>query len=122
MVDMKSIQEQKDNMFMMEGYVIPFLNQFEVIDCSTGGQELEYVLIENTKENVEKLNEFLCTVNNWAMVSPMFLCPVMNEFLRHCRSEGEDTLDLAYLVYNYLNIKTDWLWFGTEKKEWVIRY
>lgn len=117
----KEAQEQKDAIFMLEGYVIPFLNDFEVIDCGACGEELEYVSIRETKENIRKLNEFLCTVNCWAMISPKFLCPAMGEFLTHCHAEGDGTLDLAYLVYNYLNIKTDYLWFGTAERKWIVR-
>ena len=121
MIDANQIQKQKDEMFRLEVQVIPFLNQFEVLECSASGEELEYVLIPKTEENVQKLNEFLCTVNCWAMIAPRFLCPAMGEFLEYCHAEGAETLDLAYLVYNYLNINTDWLWFGTAERKWVIR-
>lgn len=41
--------------------------------------------------------------------------------LEYCRLEDAGTLDLAYLVYNYLNINTDHLWFGTAERKWVVR-
>ena len=121
MIDANQIHKQKDEMFRLEVQVIPFLNQFEVLECSASGEELEYVLIPKTEENVQKLNEFLCTINCWAMIAPRFLCPAMGEFLEYCHAEGAETLDLAYLVYNYLNINTNWLWFGTAERKWVIR-
>lgn len=117
----KQVQKQKDGMLMFEAYVLPFLNQFEVLECSASGEELEYVVIRETKENVQKLNEFLCTINCWDMIAPGFLCPAMGEFLEYCRLEDAGTLDLAYLVYNYLNINTDHLWFGTAERKWVVR-
>ncbi|PHL75804.1 hypothetical protein, partial [Enterococcus faecium] len=118
MIDAKQVQKQKDGMLMFEAYVLPFLNQFEVLECSASGEELEYVVIRETKENVQKLNEFLCTINCWDMIAPGFLCPAMGEFLEYCRLEDAGTLDLAYLVYNYLNINTDHLWFGTAERKW----
>lgn len=119
MIDANQIQKQKDEMFRLEVQVIPFLNQFEVLDCSVIGEELEYVLIPETAENVKKLNEFLCFMNHWAIV-PEHYAPAMREFLEHCRMENAGTLDLAYLVYNYLNINTDWLWFGTAERKWLV--
>ena len=121
MIDAKQVQKQKDGMLMFEAYVLPFLHQFEVLECSASGEELEYVVIRETKENVQKLNEFLCTINCWDMIAPGFLCPAMGEFLEYCRLEDAGTLDLAYLVYNYLNINTDHLWFGTAERKWVVR-
>lgn len=120
MIDANQIQKQKDEMFRLEVQVIPFLNQFEVLDCSVVGEELEYVLIPETAENVKKLNEFLCFMNYWTIV-PEHYAPAMREFLEYCRMEDAGTLDLAYLVYNYLNINTDWLWFGTAERKWVVR-
>ncbi|EOL42018.1 hypothetical protein [Enterococcus phoeniculicola] len=120
MINSNLLKKQKNETFMLESYVIPFLNQFEVLDSSVTGGELEYVLISETAENVQKLNEFLCTVNCWAMISPRFLCPTMSEYLTYCRMEDAGTLDLAYLVYNFLNINTDYLWFGTAERKWIL--
>ena len=33
MIDAKQVQKQKDGMLMFEAYVLPFLNQFEVLEC-----------------------------------------------------------------------------------------
>lgn len=120
MIDANQIQKQKDEMFRLEAQVIPFLNQFEVLDCSASGEKLECVLIPETAENVQKLNEFLCFMNHWAIV-PEHYAPAICEFLEYCHAEGAGTLDLAYMVYNYLNINTDWLWFGTAERKWVVR-
>ena len=92
-------------MFRLEVQVIPFLNQFEVLECSASREELECVLIPETAENIQKLNEFLCFMNYWAIV-PEHYAPAICEFLEYCHAEGAGTLDLAYLVYNYLNINT----------------
>lgn len=99
MIDANQIQKQKDEMFRLEAQVIPFLNQFEVLECSASGEELECVLIPETTENVQKLNEFLCFMNHWAIV-PEHYAPAIGEFLEYCHAEGAGTLDLAYLVYN----------------------
>lgn len=119
MINSNLLKKQKNEMFTLESYVIPFLNQFEVLDSSVTGGELEYVLISETAENVQKLNEFLCTVNCWALI-PEHYAPAMREFLEYCRMEDAGTLDLAYLVYNFLNINTDYLWFGTAERKWIL--
>lgn len=119
-LDDTNLEEMEKNSMLKE-YIIPFLNEFDVIDCGAGGEELEYVSILENEENIRKLNEFLCTVNCWAMISPRFLCPAMGEFLKYCHAEGEGTLDLAYLIYNYLEVQTDHLWFGTKEKKWIVR-
>ncbi len=64
MIDVNQVQKQKDEIFRIEAQVIPFLNQFEVSDYFGSGEELEYVLIPETAENVQKLNEFLCFMNH----------------------------------------------------------
>lgn len=117
--DVNQLQKQKDEMFRLEAQVIPFLNQFEVLDCSVSGEELEYVLIPETAENVRKLNEFLYFMNHWAIV-PEHYSPAMREFLEYCRMEDAGTLDLAYLVYNYLDINTDYLGFSSIEKKWIV--
>ncbi|WP_227740503.1 hypothetical protein [Enterococcus faecium] len=80
MIDAKQVQKQKDGMLMFEAYVLPFLNQFEVLECSASGEELEYVVIRETKENVQKLNEFLCTINCWDMIAPGFYVQLWENF------------------------------------------
>ncbi|WP_233619081.1 MULTISPECIES: hypothetical protein [unclassified Enterococcus] len=48
MIDTKIAKKYKDEMFKVEAQVILFLNQFEVLECSASGEELEYVLISET--------------------------------------------------------------------------
>lgn len=121
MIDTKIVKKYKGEIFKVEAQVILFLNQFEVLKCSASGEELEYVLISETTENVQKLNEFLCFMNHWAIL-PEHYAPVIYEFLECCHAEGDGTLDLAYLVYNYLNINTEHLWFGTAERKWVLYF
>lgn len=119
MVDENQLQKQKDELFRLESQVIPFLNQFEVLDCSVSGEELEYVLIPETAETIQKLNYFLCLMNHWALV-PEHYAPAMIEFLEYCRLEDAGTLDLAYLVFNYININTESLCFYTAESKWTV--
>ena len=110
----------------IEEFVIKFLNGFEVIEASATIDELEFVLIDETEENIQLLNLFVCTINDWAtnsfsLISTELLSSEMKEFLEYCHDEGKCSLDLAYLVFNCLKINTDFLWFSTTKRKWMVR-
>lgn len=122
MINFDSIQKQKDEKFVLENQILPFLNRFKIEDWVASGEELEGVLIERSEENVSKLNEFLCTINCWAMIAPNFLCPAMKEFLRE--QDDDELIDLSIWVYGYLaknkKINTDRLSFNTAEQNWVV--
>ena len=95
------------------------LNKFDVIESRSTGCELEYVLIKDTKEHREKINYLLCTINTWAYVPEKF-SPTMHEFLTFCETECEGYLDVAHLVYNFVqNVNLEKIEFKQNKNKWV---
>lgn len=62
------------------------LNELEVIDWSCGGDECEYVLIENTKENIAMLKELGMTKEDEGYMI-----------------DDEETIDISYFAFNKLS-------------------
>lgn len=101
----------------IERVVVNELNNFEVVEFFASNNELEYVLVNKTKENLNRLNLLFCLVEGLDVVDD-------GEGHNYCHSvydviecsEG-DVLDLSYAVYNELNIKTDNI--GFYKGRWV---
>jgi len=96
------------------------LNSLEVIESSAAGEELEYVLIKNNKENQKKINDLLCLAHNWAIIPENF-APGTYEFINDCKKESGGYLDLVYLVYNFFEgIDVERLGFSQKRGQWEL--
>lgn len=70
--------------------IINELNKLTVTDFSVSGEELEYVLVDDTPENRKKIDLALATQYSWCIVSmsDKHLTAGGTEILRKCSDEG----------------------------------
>ena len=71
--------------------IINELNKLTVTDFSVSGEELEYVLVDDTPENRKKIDLALATQYNWCIISMTdkhYLTAGGNEILSKCSVEG----------------------------------
>lgn len=87
--------------------IINELNKLTVTDFSVSGEELEYVLVDDTPENRKKIDLALATQYNWCIVSmsDKHLTAGGTEILSKCSEEGY--INLCQILEE-LNLYTIW--------------
>lgn len=71
--------------------IINELNKLIVMDFSVSGEELEYVLVDDTPENRKKIDLALATQYSWCIISMMDIHRLTaggTEILSKCSAEG----------------------------------
>ncbi|MDW5524610.1 hypothetical protein R6Z02_12700 [Carnobacterium maltaromaticum] len=87
--------------------IINELNKLTVTDFSISGEELEYVLVDDTPENRKKIDLALATQYSWCIVSmsDKHLTAGGNEILCKCSVEGY--INLCQILEE---LKLDTIW------------
>ena len=87
--------------------IINELNKLTVTDFSVSGEELEYVLVDDTPENRKKIDLALATQYSWCIVSmsDKHLTAGGNEILCKCSVEGY--INLCQILEE---LKLDTIW------------
>lgn len=96
------------------------LNDFQIEEYSSMGNELEYVLIDDTKENRDKLNKLACLVNNWTIV-PEHYAPSVQTYINNYTDEGNGYLCLAMFLGECITINIDNIYFDGRKDKMGFR-
>lgn len=87
-------------------FLLNELNQIEVEEFSISGEELEYILVENTQENRKRIDLALATQFNWAIVSLSNLLDLTAGGRQVLKEHTEeDMIDIAGIVWNELPVE-----------------
>ncbi|MDW5522128.1 hypothetical protein R6Z02_00080 [Carnobacterium maltaromaticum] len=89
--------------------IINELNKLTVTDFSISGEELEYVLVDDTPENRKKIDLALATQYSWCIISMTDkhrLTTGGNEILSKCSAEGY--INLCQILTDELGLEVGW--------------